>query len=72
MEQISKMVQQSAVSAEESAKACQDLSSLAFDLQQVVAKFKVDGGNGARGRQGKSAPLHEAAALGAPMFPAVN
>jgi methyl-accepting chemotaxis protein len=73
MEQISRMVQQSAVSAEESAKACQDLSSLAFDLQQVVSKFKVDGGNGARRRKGgKRAPLHEAEALSAPMFNSVN
>ena len=54
MDQISRMVQQSAVSAEESAKACQDLSSLAFDLQQVVSKFKVDGGNGARRRKGSA------------------
>jgi methyl-accepting chemotaxis protein len=73
MEQISRMVQQSAVSAEESAKACQDLSSLAFDLQQVVSKFKVDGGNGARRRKGgKRPPLHEAEALSAPMFNSVN
>ncbi|MGC2209934.1 MAG: methyl-accepting chemotaxis protein [Candidatus Korobacteraceae bacterium] len=73
MEQISKMVQQSAVSAEESAKACQDLSSLAFDLQQVVSKFKVDGNQGARGRKaGKRAPLHEAESLSTPMFNSVN
>jgi methyl-accepting chemotaxis protein len=73
MEQISRMVQQSAVSAEESAKACQDLSSLAFDLQQVVSKFKVDSGNGARRRKGgKAAQLHEPEALSAPMFNSVN
>jgi len=42
MNEISKMVQQSSVSAQESAKACQDLSSLALDLQQVVVKFKVE------------------------------
>jgi hypothetical protein len=72
MEQISRMVQQSAVSAEESAKACQDLSSLAFDLRRAVSKFKVDGGHGARRRGGKHAPLYEAAALGAPMFNSVN
>jgi ABC-type transporter Mla subunit MlaD len=74
MDQISRMVQQSAVSAEESAKACQDLSSLAFDLQQVVSKFKVDGNQGARRRKGggKRAPLHEPEALSAPMFDSVN
>ena len=73
MDQISRMVQQSAVSAEESAKACQDLSSLAFDLQQVVSKFKVDGGNGARRRKGSAkAGLHEPESLSSPMFSAVN
>jgi methyl-accepting chemotaxis protein len=73
MDQISKMVQQSAVSAEESAKACQDLSSLAYDLQQVVSKFKVDGGNGARRRKGSAKPsLHEPESLSSPMFSAVN
>ena len=73
MEQISRMVQQSAVSAEESAKACQDLSSLAFDLQQVVSKFKVDGNQGARRRKGGGKPaLHEAESLSGPMFNSVN
>ena len=73
MEQISRMVQQSAVSAEESAKACQDLSSLAFDLQQVVSKFKVEGGNaGRRHKGGKRSALYEPESLSAPMFNAVN
>jgi methyl-accepting chemotaxis protein len=42
MDQIAKMGEQSAIGANESAKACQDLSNLALDLQQVVEKFKVD------------------------------
>ena len=69
MEQISKMVQQSAVSAGESAKACQDLSNLAFDLQQVVSKFKVRSGDGARRRWARSS-LHELSPVGE--YPMVN
>jgi methyl-accepting chemotaxis protein len=56
MELISKMVQQSAISAEESAKACQDLSSLALDLQQVVSKFKVEERSRGRGQVGRKTP----------------
>ena len=41
MDEIARMVQQSSVSARESAKACQDLSNLGMDLQQIVAKFKT-------------------------------
>jgi methyl-accepting chemotaxis protein len=74
MDQISKMVQQSAVSAEESAKACQDLSSLALDLQQVVAKFKVEGRDAARrrGTGGHAALRHDSAPAAAPPFSRVN
>ena len=45
MEQIAKLVRESAVGAQESAKACQDLSGLALDLQKMVATFKL-GNNG--------------------------
>ena len=41
MEEIARMVQTSAVSAKESAKACQDLSNLGMDLQQLVSEFKT-------------------------------
>ena len=41
MDEIAKMVQSSSVSASESAKACQDLSDLGMDLQQIVSKFKT-------------------------------
>jgi methyl-accepting chemotaxis protein len=66
MEQISKMVQQSAISAEESAKACQDLSSLALDLQQVVSKFKVAEHSRTRGYAAKKeiAMFYDPSALG--------
>lgn len=43
MEEIAKMVQTSSVSARESAKACQELSSLGMDLQQIVNRFKTGG-----------------------------
>jgi methyl-accepting chemotaxis protein len=43
MDEIAKMVQTSSVSARESAKACQDLSNLGMDLQQVVSRFKIGG-----------------------------
>jgi methyl-accepting chemotaxis protein len=71
MEQISKMVQQSAVGAGESAKACQDLSRLALDLQQVVSKFKIDGRAPVR-REAKStanALLHDPATAHVADFP---
>jgi methyl-accepting chemotaxis protein len=44
VEQIAKITQESAAGAKQSAKACEELSGLALDLQQLVGKFKVDGG----------------------------
>jgi len=41
MEQIAKLVNESASGAQLSAKACQDLSGLALDLQKMVANFKL-------------------------------
>jgi methyl-accepting chemotaxis protein len=41
MTEIAKMVQHSSVATVEAAKACQDLSALAMDLQQATGKFKV-------------------------------
>ena len=46
MEQISRLVKESAVGAQQSAKACQDLSGLALDLQKMVSNFKLHQGNG--------------------------
>ncbi len=45
MDQIAKLVTESTVGAQEAAKACQDLSGLALDLQTMVGKFKLDGNN---------------------------
>ncbi len=46
MEQIAKLVKESAVGAQQSAQACQDLSGLALDLQNMVGNFRLDNGSG--------------------------
>jgi hypothetical protein len=49
MEQIAKLVKESAEGAKQSAQACQDLSRLALDLRKMVSSFKLgsDGSFGA-------------------------
>jgi methyl-accepting chemotaxis protein len=42
MEQIAVVLRESATGAQQAAKACQALSNLALDLQNMVGKFKVD------------------------------
>jgi methyl-accepting chemotaxis protein len=42
MEQIAKLVRESSEGAQQSAKACQDLSGLALDLQNMVSNFRLD------------------------------
>ncbi len=42
VEQIARLVNESATGAEQSAKACQDLSGLALDLQKMVFSFKLE------------------------------
>ena len=57
MEQIAKLVRESADGAQQSAKACQDLSGLALDLQKMVGSYKLGDGHGGRrklSRPGKS------------------
>jgi methyl-accepting chemotaxis protein len=39
--QIARLVQESSVGSQQSAKACQDLSGLALDLQKMVGQFKL-------------------------------
>ena len=41
MEQIAKLVKESADGAKQSAQACSDLSGLALDLQKMVSNFKL-------------------------------
>ena len=42
VEAIAKLVKESASGAQQSAKACQDLSGLALDLQKMVGNFKLE------------------------------
>ncbi len=46
MDQIAKLVKESADGARESAKACQGLSGLALDLQKLVSNFRIEDGSG--------------------------
>jgi methyl-accepting chemotaxis protein len=41
VDQISRLVKESAIGAQQSATACHDLSGLALDLQTMVSKFKL-------------------------------
>jgi methyl-accepting chemotaxis protein len=45
MDQIASLVKESTVGSQEAAKACQDLSDLASDLQSMVGSFKLEGGS---------------------------
>ncbi len=68
MESIAKLVKEATDGAQHSAKACQDLSGLALDLQKMVGNFKLgDGaGGGRREKQhGSQRPKAMAAASGA-------
>jgi methyl-accepting chemotaxis protein len=53
---IAKVTAESATGAQQSAKACQDLSNLALDLQNVVSQFKFDktGKNSAEAKRAKT------------------
>ncbi len=53
MEQIAKLVKESTDGAQQSAKACQDLSGLALDLQNMVGNFKLSNNGSAGSRHGK-------------------
>jgi hypothetical protein len=53
MEQIAKLVKESTDGAQQSAKACSDLSVLALDLQNMVGNFKL--ANNAGDERGKKA-----------------
>ena len=62
MDQIASLVNESNVGAQESAKACHDLSDLASDLQQLVSSFKLDKENSSfshsRGADANAAGSH--------------
>jgi methyl-accepting chemotaxis protein len=44
VDQIARLVKESAIGAQQSATACHDLSGLALDLQTMVGKFKLEEG----------------------------
>jgi hypothetical protein len=56
-------VKESADGAQQSAKACQDLSGLALDMQKMVSNFRLgNDGHGdrkKRNKSGKSSMSHE-------------
>jgi methyl-accepting chemotaxis protein len=52
MEQIATLVRESADGAQHSARACQNLSGLALDLQKMVGNFRLAGNASGAGRQG--------------------
>jgi len=54
VDQIAKISHESAAGAEQSAKACQDLSNLALDLQQIVGNFRLDKGALSRDKVSRS------------------
>jgi methyl-accepting chemotaxis protein len=41
MDQINKLVSEAAAGSQEAAKACEELSSLAVDLQRLVGRFQL-------------------------------
>jgi methyl-accepting chemotaxis protein len=45
IEQIAKLVRESAEGSQQSAKACEDLSGLALDLQKTVSQFRLEDGD---------------------------
>lgn len=64
MDQIAQLVKESAVGAQQSAKACQDLSGLALDLQKMVGSFQLgsEGAHFATSRPGHGAQAGTSAA----------
>ncbi len=61
MEQIAKLVKESTDGAQQSAKACQDLSGLALDLQNMVGNFKLPDTGQINHRRGASKLLSPSA-----------
>jgi len=58
VEQITRLVSESAIGAQQSAKACQDLSGLALDLQKMVSSFNLDGSHSLASNRLAQSPPH--------------
>lgn len=54
IDQITRLIKESAIGAQQSAQACQDLSGLALDLQTMVGKFRL--GEQQEAGQGRGRP----------------
>jgi hypothetical protein len=57
MEQISKIVEASTIGTQQSAKACQDLSQLTHNLQNLVERFHFGGDHAPGTHQNLSASM---------------
>jgi hypothetical protein len=60
MDQIARLVKESAEGAQQSAKACQDLSGLALDLQKMVSNFRLGAEDETGGKRPSRAQAREA------------
>jgi methyl-accepting chemotaxis protein len=66
MDRIAGLVKESAAGTQQSAKACLDLSAMAFELQKLVANFKLDdAASGSRRNGGSAASGYRAKAFAA-------
>ena len=61
VEQIAKITAESAAGAQQAAKACQDLSNLALDLQSLVGRFKLERNSAVNARTPMSDTRYRAA-----------
>ena len=59
--EISNLTDQSSASAEQTAKACANLSKMALDLQKLVTLFQLDAGPGQPHGSNSNAAMDEAA-----------
>jgi methyl-accepting chemotaxis protein len=64
VDQISRLVKESAIGAQQSATACHDLSVLALDLQSMVGKFKLGGATTSQRAPGSTPPKAFSASAG--------
>jgi methyl-accepting chemotaxis protein len=65
LERIANLVKESAAGAQQSAKACQDLSGLALDLQNMVGNFKLSDSNSSHDGSSRSGRDLDSATPGA-------
>jgi methyl-accepting chemotaxis protein len=64
LEAIARITHESSTGAQQSAKACQDLSNLAFDLEQLVSRFRLGDRDG---RANRKAPERQSSSFNPPV-----